>query len=191
MEFQWKTLAPWKKSYDKPRQHIKNQRHYFANRGPYNQSYGVSSSHYRCERWTIKKGWAPKNWCFWIVVFQKSLESPLDCREIKVNPKGNQPWIFIRRTNAEAVILWPPDAKSWLIIKNFWCWKKLKVEEEGDDRGWDGWMALPTQCTWVWANSGRLWRIGRPGVLHAVHAVAKSWTQLTDWTTMAMKLQQG
>ena len=86
-----KDLAPWKKSYDKPRQHIKQQRHHFANKGPYSQSYGFSSGHVWMWELGHKEGWAPKNWCFWTVVLEKTLESSLDCKEIKpVNPKGNQ-----------------------------------------------------------------------------------------------------
>ena len=114
-------LAPWKKSYDKPRQCIKKQRHHFSDKCPYSQSYGFSSSH--VEMWELdhKEGWAPKNWCFWTVVLEKTLESPLDWKEIKpVNPKGNQCWIFIGRTDAEAEapIIWPPDGKSWLTGKD-------------------------------------------------------------------------
>ena len=116
-----KTLVPWKESYDKARQCIKKQRHHFANKGPYSQSYGFSSSHVQMWELDHKEGWAPKNWCFQTVVLEKTLGSPLDSKEIKpVNPKGNQPWIFIGRTDAEAKapILWPPDAKSWLIGKD-------------------------------------------------------------------------
>ena len=119
---------------------------------------------YECEM-EYKESWAPKNWCFWTVVLEKTLESPLDCREIKpVNPKGNQPWIFIGRTDAEAPILWPPDVKSQLIGENS-CWERLKAGGEEGGRGWDGWMASPTQWTWVWENSGRGWRTGKPGML--------------------------
>ena len=101
---------------------------------------------------------------FWTMLLEKTLESPLDCRDIKpVNPKGNQPWIFIGRTDAEAPILWPPDVKTWLIGKD-WCWQRLKAGE-GGDRGWDGWMISLTWWTWVWANSRRRWRTGKPGVL--------------------------
>ena len=112
--------ASWKESYDKPRQCIKKQRHHFANRDPYSQSYGFSSSHVRMWELDQKEGWVPKNWCFQIMVLEKTLESPLDSQEIKlVNPKGNQPWIFIGRTGAEAdaPILWPPDVRSQLIGK--------------------------------------------------------------------------
>ena len=114
----YKMLAPWKKSYDQPRQHIKKQRHYFANKGPPSQSYGFSSSHVWMWELDYKESWAPKNWCFWTVVLEKTLESPLVCKEIKpFNPKGNQSWMFIGRTDAEAEtpILWPPDVKNWLI----------------------------------------------------------------------------
>ena len=117
-----------------------------------------------------KEGWAPKNWCFWTVVLEKTLESPLDCKEIKpVNPKGNQPWIFIGRTDAEAPILWPPDVKSRLTHwKRPWCLEGLKAGREGDNRRWDGWVALPTQWTWVWANSGRWWWTGKLGMLSSM-----------------------
>jgi len=108
-----KTLTPWEKSYDQPRQHIKKQRRYFANKGPSSQGYGLSSSHVWMWDLDYKESWAPKNWCFWTVVLEKTLKSPWDCKEIQpVHPKGNQSWIFIGRTNAEAEtpILWPPDA---------------------------------------------------------------------------------
>ena len=109
-------LTAWKKSYDKPRQHIKKQRHYFANKGPSSQGYGFSSSHVWMWELDYKESWALKNWCFWIVVLEKTLESPLDCKEIQlVHPKGSQSWIFIGRTDAETPILWPPDVESWLI----------------------------------------------------------------------------
>ena len=116
-----KTLAPWKESYDKPRQHIKKQIQYFANKGPYCQSYGFSSSHVWMRELDHKEGWMAKNWCFWAAVLEKTLESPLDGKEIKpVHPKGNQPWIFIGRTDAkvEVPIFWPPDEKNWLIRKD-------------------------------------------------------------------------
>jgi len=105
--------------------------------------------------WTLdhKVSWAPKNWCFWIVVLEKTLESPLDCKEIKpVNPKGNQPLIFIGRTDAksETPLLRPPDVKTRLIGDDHWrgpwCWERLNAEEV-DNRGWDGWMASLTQWT--------------------------------------------
>ena len=130
------TLAPWKKSYDQPRQHIKKQRHHFANKGPYSQSYGFSSSHVWMWELDHKEDWVLKNWCFWTVVLKKTLESSLESKEIKpVNPKGNQPWIVIRRIDAEAEaeapILWPPDAKSWLTGKDSDARKDWGQEEKG------------------------------------------------------------
>ena len=131
-------LAPWKKSYDKPREHIKKQRHYFAYKGPPSQSYGFSSSHVWMWELDYKKSWRPKTWCFWTVVLENTLESPLDCKEIQsVHPKGNQSWIFLGRTDAEAEtpILWPPDAKSWLIGKDpdagkDWRWEEKWTTED-------------------------------------------------------------
>ena len=114
-------LAPCKKSYDQPRQHIKKQKHYFANKGLSSQSCGFSSSHVRMWELDYKENWALKNYCFWTVVSEKTLEGPLDSKDIQpVNPKGNQSWIFIGRTDAEAEtpILWPPDMKNWLIGKD-------------------------------------------------------------------------
>ena len=100
------------------RQHIKKQRRYFANKGPSSQGYGISSSHVWMWELDYKESWAPKNWCFWTMVLEKTLESPLDCKKIQpVNPKVNQSWIFIGRTDVEAEtpVIWPPDANSWLI----------------------------------------------------------------------------
>ena len=156
-----KDLAPWKKSYDQPRPHIKKQRHYFTNKGPSSQSYGFSSGHVWVWELDCEESWVPKNWCFWTVVLEKTLESPLGCKEVKpVSLK------FTGRTDAEAEapILWLPDVKSWL-RKRPWCWERLKAGGEGDDRGWDGWMASLTWWTWVWVSSGSWWWTGRPGVL--------------------------
>ena len=175
-------LLLWKKSYDKPRQHIKKQRHYFADKSLYSLSYGFFSSH--VDMWELdhKECWALKNWWFWTMVLEKTLESPLDCMEIKpVNPKGNQSWIFIRSPDAEAEypVLWPPDAKSRLIRKDPDARERLKAGAEGDDRGWDGWMASPTQWTWVWAGSGGWWRAGKPSVLQSIG----SQRVLHNWAT--------
>ena len=117
----YKMLTPWKESYDPPRQHIKKQRHYFANKGHSSQGYGFSSGHVWNWELDCEEIWAPKNWCFWTVVLEKTPESPLDCKEIQpVHPKGDQSWVFIGRTDVEAetLILWPPHAKSWLIGKD-------------------------------------------------------------------------
>ena len=116
-----KDAYSWKKSYDQPRQHIENQRYYFANKGPSSQGYGFSSGHVWMWELDCEESWAPKNWCLWIVVLEKTLESLLDCKEIQpVHPKGDQSWVFIGRTDVEAEtpIVWPPDVKSWLIWKD-------------------------------------------------------------------------
>ena len=125
--------APWKKSYDQPRQHIKKQRHYFANKGPSSQNYDFSSSHAWMWELDYKENWALKNWCFWTVVLEKTLESPLDCKEIQpINPKWNQYWIFTGMTDVEAEtpILWPPDAKNWRSWKDPDAGKDWSQEEK-------------------------------------------------------------
>ena len=122
------------RSYDQPRQHIQKQRYYFANKDPPSQGYGFSSGHVWMWEFNYKESWAPKNWCFWAVVLEKTLEGPLDCKEIQpVHPKGDQSWVFIGRTDfeAETPILWLPDAKSWLIWKNPDTVKDWKREKKG------------------------------------------------------------
>ena len=129
-----KTFIPWKKSYNKSRQHNKKWRHDFADNVPPSQSYGFSSSHAWMWELDRKEGWTEKNWCFQTVMLEKTFESPLDCKEIKlVNPKGNQPWVFFGRTDAEAKapILWPPDTNSWLIGKDPNAGKDWEQEEIG------------------------------------------------------------
>ena len=163
--------TPGKKSCDQARQHIKKQRHYFVDKGPSSQSYGFSSSHVWMWEVDYKESWAPKNWCFWTVVLEKTLESPLGCREIKpVHPKENQSWIFVGRTDAEteAPTLWPPDAKKLTHRKRLWCWERLKAGGEGDDRAWDGWMVSPTRWKRVWVSSGSWWWTGKPGMLQSM-----------------------
>ena len=138
MAMKLKTLPPWKKNYDQPRQCIKRQRHYFADQRLYSQSYGFSRGQVWMWELDYKKSWALKNWCSWTVVLEKTLKSPLDCKEIQaVNPKGNQSWIFIGRrdTEAEAPILFPPDGKSWLIGKDPDA-GRLKTKREGGGRRW-------------------------------------------------------
>ena len=151
-------------SYDKPRQHIKKPRHYFADKGSSSQSYGISSSHVWMGELGHKESRMPKNWCFWTVMSEKTL----DCKEIKsVNPKGNQSWISIGRTHAEAPILWPPAVKSHSLEKTL-VFGRLKAGGEGGDRGWDGWMASPTQWTWLWVSSRSWWWTGKHGVLQSM-----------------------
>ena len=179
-------LTPWKESYDQPRQHIKKQRHYFANKDPYSQGYGFSSGHVWMRVLDYKESWAPKNWCFWTVVLEKTLESPLDSKEIQpAHPKGDQSWVSIGRTDVEAEtpILWPPDAKSWLIWKDPDAGKDCREEEKGTTEdemvgwhhrldghgfGWtpgvgDGQGGLVCCDSWGWT---------------------KSWTRLSDWTEL-------
>ena len=127
-------LTPWKESYDQPRQHIQKQRHYFANKGLSSQGYGISSGHVWMWDLDHKENWVPKNWCFWTVVLEKTLESPLDCKEIQpVHSKGDQFWIFIGKTHfeAEIPIIWPPDAKNWLTWKAPDAGNDWRQEEEG------------------------------------------------------------
>ena len=129
-----KDPCSWKESYDNPTDDSKKQRHHFANKGPYSQSYRFSSSHVWMWELDHKEVWVLKNWCLWTVVLVKTIESPLDYKEIKpVNPKGNQPWIFIGRTDteAEAPILWPPDVKRWLTGKDPDAGKGWGQEEKG------------------------------------------------------------
>ena len=117
-----------------------------------------------------KESWAPNNWCFWIVVLEKAFESSLDFKDTQpVNPKGNQSWIFIGKTDAEAPILWPPDAKNWPdSLEKTLIMGKIEVEGEADDREWEGWMALPTRWIWVWVSFGSWWWTGRPGMLQSM-----------------------
>ena len=142
-----------------------------------------------------KQSWAPKNWCFWTVVLEKTLESPLDCKEIQsVHPKGDQSWVFIGRTDVEAetsntLATWYEELTHW---KRPWCWERLRAGGEGDDRGWDGWMASPTQWTWVCVDSGSWWWIGRPGVLQFMGSqrVGHDWATELNWkTVLASKAQ--
>ena len=134
-----------------------------------------------------EESWVLKNWCFWTVVLEKTLESPLDCKEIQsVHPKGNQSWIFIGRTDAEAetntLATWCEELTHWKIP---WCWDRLGAGE-GDGRGWDGWMASPTRWTWVWVNSGSWWWTGRPGMLRFMGSqrVRHDWAAELNFTEL-------
>ena len=168
-----KTLAPWKKSSEKTRQHIKKQRHYFTYKGLYSQSYGFSSTHVWMWELDSKKGEA-LNWCLQTVVLKKILESPLDSKEIKpLKPKGNQSWIFTGRTDAEAEapLLWPPDAKSWLTRKDPDAGKDWRQEKKGTQQRMRWLDAI--RWTWVWASSGSCWWSGKPARFSCC-SVAKS-----------------
>ena len=125
----------------KPRQHVKKQRHYFASKGLYSQSYGFSSSHVWLWELDYKESWVQKNWCFWTVVLEKTLEGPLDCKEIQpVHPKRDQSWVIGRTdVEAETPVLWPPDAKSWLIWKDpdaLKDWSREEKEWQDEMAGW-------------------------------------------------------
>ena len=135
-----KMLVPWKKSSDQPRQHIKKQRHYFTNKGPSSQTYGFSSGHVWMWELDYKESWALKNWWFWTVVLEKTLESPLDYKEIQpVHPKGDQSWIFIERTDVEAEtpVLWP-WCEGLTHLKRPWCRERQekKGTTENEMVGW-------------------------------------------------------
>ena len=179
-----KTLAPWKESSDKPRQHIKKQRHYFAFKDPYSQSCGFSSSHVQMCELDNKKGRAPKNWT---VVLEKALQSPLDYKEIKpVNTKGIQPWIFTARTDAEAEapVLWPPDVKNWLIRKDPDAGKDWRQEEKGTTEdemvGWHHWLSRHEFELTPGDGEGQ-------GSLACCSSLGHKDTRLIDWTTARRK----
>ena len=132
-----------------------------------------------------KESWALKNWCFWTVVLEKTLESALDCKEIQpVHRKGDQSWIFFGRIDAEAEtpVFGHLMQRSDSFEKTLRCWERLKAGGEGDDRGWDGWMVSPTQWTWVWENSRSWWWTGRPGMLQSMGLQ----TVTCDWATELM-----
>ena len=175
-------FTPSKKIYDKPRQCIKKQWHHFANKGLCNQSYDFSSRHIWMWELDHKEGWVPKNRCFQIVVLEKTLESPLDCKEIKlVNSKGNQPWIFFGRTGAEALILWPPDANSWLTGifpdagKDWGQEKKRAVEDKIS--GWHHWLN-GHEFGQTQGNSEKQGRLA-----YWISCGSKSWTRRSNWPT--------
>ena len=175
------------KSYDKTKQCIKKQRHYFADKGPYSQSYGFSSSYVWMWELDYKESWALKNWCFWTVVLEKTLESPLECKEIKpVNPKGNQSWIFIGRTDAEveALVLSPPDEKNWLFGKDPDAGKDWRQEKGATEDEMGGWhlelMDMSLSKLQELVMNRAAWHA-------AVHGITKSQTRLSDWTVLKLK----
>ena len=137
-----------------------------------------------------EEGWVLKNWCFWIVVLEKTLESPLDCKEIQpVHSEGDQPWDFFGRNDAkaEAPVLWPPHEKSWLIGR-LWCWEGLGAGGVGDDGGWDGWMASRTRWTWVWVNSGRWWWTGGLACCDSWGCKESDTTERLNWTEDSLQM---
>ena len=182
----WATVFHYSIGHDQPRQHIKMQRHYFANKGPSSQGYGFSCGHVWMWESDYKENWAPKNWCFWTVMLEKTLESPLDCKEIQpVHSEGDQSWVFFGRTDADAEAETPILCHLMRDWKRPWCWEGLGARGEGDNRGWDGWMASLTRWTWVWVNSQSCWWIGRPGVLQSMGSqrVGHNWATELNWCT--------
>ena len=171
-------LAPWKECYNKPRQHIIKQRHHFATKVRIVKAIVFPVVMYGCENWTIKKSWVLKNWCLRTAVLDKTLESPLDNKEIKpVNPKENQSWIFIGRTDTVAPIFWPPDVKSWLIGKGPEAGKDWGQEEKGQQRA----RCLGGITDSIDMSLSKLWEIvDREAWSAAVHGITKSWTWLND-----------
>ena len=165
---------------------IVSLRQNFASKGPSGQSYGFSSSQVWMWELDYKESWAPNNWCFWTVVLEKTLESPLDCKEIQpVHPKGDQSWVFIGKLMLKLKVqyfghlMWSADSFEKTLMLG-----KMKAGGEGDDRGWDRWMASPVQWTWAWVNSRSWWWTGRSGVLRFMESqrFRHVWVTELNWT---------
>ena len=162
-----RSLTPWKESYDQPRQHNKKQRHYFANNGPSSQGYGLSNSHVWMWELYYKESWVLKNWCFWTVVLEKTLENPLDCKEIqtvlkRISPECSLEGLMLKlKLQSFGHLMWGTDS----LEKRPWCREILKSGGQVAYRGWDGWMSSPPQWTWVSVKPGSWWWTGKRGVL--------------------------
>ena len=163
-------FAPWKKSYDQPRQHIKKQRHYFANKDPSVKTMAFPVVMYGCESWTIKKAELWRTDTFELWCWRRLLRVPWTARRTnqsilkEISPEYSLEGLMLR-LNSNTLATWWEQLTH---LKRPWCWGRLKVGGEGDDRGWDGWMASPTQWTWVWVGSGSWWWTGRPVVLQSM-----------------------
>ena len=172
-------------SSDQPRQHIKKQRHYFVNKGPSSQGYGFSSSHVWMWELDYKESWAPKNWCFWTVMLEKTLESLLDCKEIQpVHSKGDQSCVFIGSTDVEAETQYFGH-----LMRRADSFEKTLMLGKIEGRRRKGWKRMrwldgtPTQWTWVWVDFGSWWWTGRPGVLQFMGSQREDTTERLNWTT--------
>ena len=194
-------LAPWKKNYDQPRQHIQKQRHYFANKGPSSQGYGFSSNH--VWRWELdsEESWRLNNWWFWTVVLQKTVESLLDCKEIQqsilkeISPGCSLEGLMLKlKLQYFGHLMWRADSFERTLMLG-----KIEGRRKREDRGWDGRMTSPTQWTWVWVNSRRWWWTGKPGVLQSMGSqkVRHDWVNSTEsvlllgWACLSGNLEVG
>ena len=178
-------LVPWKESYDQPRQHSKKQRHFFANKGLSSQGYGFFSSHVWMWELDCKESWALQNWRFWTVVLEKTLESPWTARRsnqsiLKEISRGYSLVGLMLKLKLQ--YFGHLMQRADLYLKRPWCWERLRAGE-GDDRGWDGWMASPTQWTWVWVDSGSWWWTRRPGIVRfmGLQRVRHDWVTELNW----------
>ena len=177
-------LTPWKESYDQPRQHIKKQRHYFANKGPSSQSYSFSSGHVWIWELDYKESWVPKNWCFWTVVLKKTLWVPWTARRSnqsilkEISPEYSLEGLILKlKLQYFGHLMWRTDSLEKTLML-----EKIEVGRRGWQR-WDGWMASLTQWTWVWVNSGSWWWTGSPGVLQSTGSqrVRHDWGTELNW----------
>ena len=166
-------LAPWKESYDKSRQYFRKHTPHFADKGPCSQSYGFTSSCVKMWKLDHKEGWVLKNWCFWIVVLDKTHEScPLDCRD-PISPSYRKSVLNIHwkdwycSWSSNALATWCEEQTHW---KRFWCRERLKAKREEGGKGWNSYIASLTQWTRIWANSGRCWRTSKLGMLQSMES---------------------
>ena len=182
----------WKKVMTNLDRDIKKQRYYFANKGPSSQGYGFSSSHVWMWELEYKESWAQKSWCLWTVVLEKTLESPLESKAIQGDPRPVHPKVhpFMQSNqhqswswNSNTLATWCEELTH---LKRPWCWQRLKAGGEGDDRGWDDWMASLTQWTKVWVNSGSWWWTGWPSRLQSTGSQRVRHDWVIDWPNCAL-----